>query len=151
GSLPQERLRRLMAGSDLLVHLTNCRLENYGLVVAEAMAAGLPVLAADWGGLRDLVIHGETGFLARTFLSAHGPRTDWLSALPWATGLLMDRGAWAAMSRRARHEAVETLDRQTYRRRLCSAVRAACDERTDGVLPGRSTLSPGGQELMFRT
>src|SRR5439155_755415 len=80
-----------------------------------------------------------------------GGTPDRLSALPWATGILMDRGAWAAMSRRARHEAVETLDRQTYRRRLCSAVRAACDERTDGVLPGRSTLSPGGQELMFRT
>jgi len=37
--------------------------EPFGLVAVEAMAAGLPVCASDIGGLRDIVVHGETGFL----------------------------------------------------------------------------------------
>ncbi|GGE39651.1 glycosyltransferase family 4 protein [Actibacterium pelagium] len=37
--------------------------EGFGLAAPEASAAGAVVLAADSGGLKDAVIHGETGFL----------------------------------------------------------------------------------------
>ncbi|MDE2421508.1 MAG: glycosyltransferase family 4 protein [Gammaproteobacteria bacterium] len=39
------------------------RLEGFGLVVAEAMACGLPVVIADSSSLTELVEHGNTGFL----------------------------------------------------------------------------------------
>ncbi|ENW98062.1 hypothetical protein F900_03536 [Acinetobacter modestus] len=39
------------------------RLEGFGLVVAEAMASGLPVVIADSSSLTELVEHGNTGFL----------------------------------------------------------------------------------------
>ena len=37
--------------------------EGFGVVCGEAMAHGRPVVAADVGGLRDLVVHEETGLL----------------------------------------------------------------------------------------
>ena len=37
--------------------------EPFGMVVIEAMSAGLPVIASRIGGIADIVIHGETGLL----------------------------------------------------------------------------------------
>jgi phosphatidylinositol alpha 1,6-mannosyltransferase len=37
--------------------------EGFGVVCAEAMSHGRPVVAGDVGGLRDLVVHEETGLL----------------------------------------------------------------------------------------
>ena len=37
--------------------------EGFGVVCAEAMAFGRPVVAGNVGGLRDLVVHEETGLL----------------------------------------------------------------------------------------
>lgn len=42
------------------------RLEGFGLVAAEAMACGLPVIAANNTALPEVVIDGETGFLCPT-------------------------------------------------------------------------------------
>lgn len=37
--------------------------EPFGIVAVEAMAAGRPVIASCVGGLQEIVVHGETGFL----------------------------------------------------------------------------------------
>ncbi len=42
------------------------RTESFGLVALEAAASGTPVVAANVGGLRSLVAHGETGYLVET-------------------------------------------------------------------------------------
>ncbi|MCE4610622.1 MAG: glycosyltransferase family 4 protein [Desulfurococcales archaeon] len=39
--------------------------ESFGIVALEAMASGKPVVATRHGGLKDLVIHGETGLLVK--------------------------------------------------------------------------------------
>jgi len=39
--------------------------EGYGLVLVEAMAAGLPVIAPASGGAREVITHGREGFLHR--------------------------------------------------------------------------------------
>lgn len=58
-----QRLARLLASCDLFVHAGDQ--ETYGLVAAEAMACGLPVVAVDSGALPEIVDEG-VGALART-------------------------------------------------------------------------------------
>jgi alpha-1,6-mannosyltransferase len=58
----QRQLARLLASADVLVHPGDC--ETFGLIVLEAMACGLPVVAVDGGGVAELVDTG-TGILAR--------------------------------------------------------------------------------------
>jgi D-inositol-3-phosphate glycosyltransferase len=57
----------LLAAADLFIAPSDNIQETFGIGVAEAMAAGLPVVAADWDGYRDLVDHGETGLLIPTY------------------------------------------------------------------------------------
>jgi glycosyltransferase involved in cell wall biosynthesis len=52
--------------ADIFMSLSDNIQETFGLVIIEAMASGLPVVASDWNGYRDLVRHGETGYLVRT-------------------------------------------------------------------------------------
>jgi glycosyltransferase involved in cell wall biosynthesis len=47
----------------VLLFPTTHHAESQGLVAVEAMAMGLPVVASDWRGPRDVVIDGETGSL----------------------------------------------------------------------------------------
>ena len=54
---PAEILRR--SGMLVLPSLA----EGFGLVLIEAMAAGVPVVASDVPGIRDVVIHDQTGLL----------------------------------------------------------------------------------------
>ncbi len=148
-TLPHAGLSKIMAGADLLVHLSTCRLENFGLVVAEALASGLPVVAADWGGLRDLVEPGRTGLLARTYFTRGGPRVDWLSVVAEAADLLRDRGRWSEMCARAASTAREHFGLPAFEARLVRAVEEAL--RAPGTSSAPLRLSARGQDLMFTT
>jgi glycosyltransferase involved in cell wall biosynthesis len=82
----------LIAGLDVLV--VPSRSDGSPLVVCEAMAAGIPVVASRVGGLPDLVAHGESGLLVRPEDPAELARS--------LVRLLRDPPAAQALGRRGR-------------------------------------------------
>ncbi len=61
------RVRRgVWHAADVFISPSDNIQETFGLSVIEAMASGLPVVASDWNGYRDLVEDGRTGFLVPT-------------------------------------------------------------------------------------
>jgi glycosyltransferase involved in cell wall biosynthesis len=61
GHLDKEEVYRLMGEADVLVHAAPW--EAYGIALAEAMWAGLPVVASRGGAVPELVTPGDQGFL----------------------------------------------------------------------------------------
>jgi glycosyltransferase involved in cell wall biosynthesis len=61
GYLQGEELAAAFASSDAFMFPS--RTETLGLVLLEAMAAGCPVVAANSGGIPDIVIDGVNGYL----------------------------------------------------------------------------------------
>lgn len=58
--------------SDIFSFPTDNLQETFPQSVVEAMACGLPVVAAKWDGCKDQVIDGETGYLIPTYLVQGG-------------------------------------------------------------------------------
>lgn len=57
----QEKIEEVLPIAD--VFLLTSEYESFGLAALEAMAAGVPVISTNVGGLPEINIHGKTGFL----------------------------------------------------------------------------------------
>jgi L-malate glycosyltransferase len=58
----QEQMEDILAIADLF--LLPSEYESFGLAALEAMAAGVPVVSSNAGGLSEIMIQGETGYMA---------------------------------------------------------------------------------------
>lgn len=92
GYLRGERLASAYASADIFVFPS--RLETFGLVVVEAMAAGLPVVAARVGGVTEVLREGISGY---TFASG-----DTAGLLRGVHAIAKDRETMRAMGQQAR-------------------------------------------------
>jgi glycosyltransferase involved in cell wall biosynthesis len=114
GFLRGEELARAFASADLFVMPS--RTETLGFVVLEAMASGLPVVAAHAGGIPDLVHHEEDGLL----FDPDRPR----ELVEQIAGLLEDEGRRRFLARAAR-KAAEQASWRVETQRLLDAYRRA--------------------------
>jgi len=102
---PSEAEKRELFGlADIFLSLADNPQETFGLTLLEAMAAGLPVVASDYDGYRDIVVHGETGCLIPTLGPPDTDPRDVLAPLCYdnhthlllAQGLAVDVAAMAS-------------------------------------------------------
>lgn len=91
----QEQLEDVMSISDLF--LLPSDYESFGLAALEAMAAEVPVISSNAGGLPEVNIHGETGYLS--------PVGDVDSMAKYAIELLKDEKKLARMRKGALEQA----------------------------------------------
>ncbi len=83
-SVPESAKPSLYNAADVFVSLSHTPEESFGIALLEAMACGLPVVATDWDGYREIVVDGETGSLVPT----------WWGECDEDVNLLALMGAW---------------------------------------------------------
>jgi glycosyltransferase involved in cell wall biosynthesis len=96
----------LLAASDVFV--LSSRSEGLPVSVLEAMAAELPVVASDVGGLAELVVDGETGLLV--------PPGDEAALAEALTRLVQDRDLRRSLGAAGRTRAEALFDVATFKR-----------------------------------
>ena len=90
GDLCDEELELCYGAMDVQVIPTNSIDENFGYVAVESMACATPVVAAAYGGVKDTVVHDETGFLMKTWTTRSGIRLDLIRGLDYVERLLRE-------------------------------------------------------------
>jgi glycosyltransferase involved in cell wall biosynthesis len=103
----REELKGLLSQATMLV-LPSLE-DNCPMTVLEAMAAGVPVVAAQVGGLPDLIEEGKTGFFCDP--------VDAASMAAAVEMVLLDRTAAAEVARHARQRARERFHPEVIARR----------------------------------
>jgi glycosyltransferase involved in cell wall biosynthesis len=152
GRVSEEEKHRLMSAAWLLLHPAS--VEGWGIVVAEAAVRGTPAVGFSVPGLRDSVVHNETGVLVRT-------EGEFASA--WASLAIDDRRR-PVMGRAARERALQlhwsaavdgfslVADEALARARVASQARLvagaeepALAEAAAGYLPQATGAAPPEQ------
>lgn len=137
GEVPFERVRQVLSEHDALVFPSTWPGEGHPGVVIEAMQCGLPVIAARWRALPELVEHGKTGLLVE-------PRSA--DALREAMTLLVtDDELYSRLSMGARERGLEHSTDLWHRRLetwLLDLVGRTAGEAPGRDEAGRSDVSP---------
>lgn len=115
----------LYAAADIFVSPVDNMQETFGLTLLEAGAMGLPVIASDYDGYRDLVIDGKTGLLVRTLGPSYAEDVDVMAHLAFdsATHLAMAQRTAVDIPALANALGVLIEDR-TLRQTMGNAARA---------------------------
>ncbi|HEV2449107.1 MAG TPA: glycosyltransferase family 4 protein [Thermoplasmata archaeon] len=99
-----------LRAADLFVFPSTNRLEGFGLAVAEAMAAGLPVIVTDMPGVREVIQPGREGLLTEPLLE--GDLVERIQEL------MDDPGRRRSMGAAGRRRAEELFDVRAVTRSL---------------------------------
>jgi glycosyltransferase involved in cell wall biosynthesis len=132
GWLDKKQLSRVYSAAD--VKLLPSHFDTFGCVVLEALSCGLPVVAFNSKGPRDIILHGTTGFLAAN-------RREMIN---YATELLADPHLAKDMRLAARERA------KTYRAEDIMN-RLLMDLRLPGVYERQPHTATGADDVSLAT
>ena len=99
----QDGLVEILSASDLF--LMPSQSESFGLSALEAMACGVPVVSSSVGGLPELNIHNETGYIAEI--------GDVDRMAKYAIELLSNEKRYKSFSKNSRDRAVKHFDKNS--------------------------------------
>ena len=139
-------LASLYGAADIFASLTLHHDENFGFSQVEAMSSGLPVVCTDWGGLKDTVTHGKTGFRLDTRMGREGPRIDLSAGFQYCSRLIRDVNLRQTMGAAARERALKEYAIPVFRRRLQALVSFAC-EKPPSLKKRSNSLTPWGRRF----
>ncbi len=116
GALDSSRVRQLMDEAHIFVlasiTASDGDQEGQGLVLQEAQAAGMPVVATDHNGFSESIVPGESGFLV--------PERDLESLAERLDYLVEHTERWSLMGRKGREHVEAHYDARKLSRRLVS-------------------------------
>jgi len=124
-------LRDLYNIADAVVNMTLHHDENFGLAQVEAMACGTPVIGTNWGGLKDTIVDGETGYKVSTVVTTSGVKVNWWEAINRIVGLLTSGPEYLQLRQRCRSSANERFSLVRYRQNL-ESILADCLGKAEG-------------------
>ncbi|MCP3754618.1 glycosyltransferase family 4 protein [Streptomyces sp. TBY4] len=131
GRVDEAEKHRLLCRSWLLLHPSS--LEGWGLVVTEAAIRGTPAVGFEIPGLRDSVVHGRTGLLAR---AESGFAAAWCA-------LALSAERRSAMGAAARHRAEQFTWEHSVDRFQAAAAEAVALHSSGRTGAGRTTAGAG--------
>lgn len=120
--LDSAALNNLYNVADVFVNLTLHHDEQFGFSQVEAMSAGLPVIGTAWGGLKDTIADGKSGFLIDTWMSDYGVRFDMPRLVDTLQLLRSQREVRQELSQSAVQHVQEHLSWPVYCRQLWECI-----------------------------
>lgn len=133
GSQPRERVSELLSLADVAV--VPSVIETYGMVLDEAMAAGLPVVCSDIPPFRERVTPGANGFLVPLSGPRGGAEPDHRALAAAITDLIADEALRTRLGRAARTTVLQRPGPVAYAKQL--------DDLVAGLFELRPAASPG--------
>lgn len=131
-TLPRDEVAALTASADVVLSLH--RAEGFGLVLAEAMLLGVPVVATGWSGNIDFMTGDDSALISHRLVPVIDPQgtykiagalwaePDVDEAASWLRRLRADANLRATLAARARTAAVERFSPAAYRRAIGDAL-----------------------------
>ncbi len=145
-ALAHRELCDMHHAADAFMCLTLAPGENFGYAQVEAMSSGLPVIGTDWCGLKDTIVHGETGYQVDTLLTKRGVRLDAWQAHRFCEILTTQPELRRCMGQTGRRRAESLYSSETFEEALLSTITACLQVPPDGAR-SENRLTPFGERL----
>jgi glycosyltransferase involved in cell wall biosynthesis len=127
-TLSRAEMAALVASADVVLSLH--RAEGFGLLLAEAMLSGVPVVATGWSGNLDFMSPDDSALVGYRLIPVDDPQgtyavpdSQWAEpvvdeAAAWLRRLFTDKALRLGMGARGRAAAMEKLSLTTYKRAI---------------------------------
>jgi glycosyltransferase involved in cell wall biosynthesis len=134
--------------ADVLVNFTLHHDENFGVAQVEAMACGTPVVGTKWGGLKDSIKHGETGYHVSTVVTDAGIKPNWWEAINRIVQMFEDESTLQGLREKCPVHVREHFSKQRHEEVLESIL--VDSKRASGNRSEALALSEFGAEFWQR-